>query len=126
MSVKYNLSEKGNPLHPNEPKKWYAAAKGTGVVTLKALGREITQRSTVNYADTLAVLEVLNQVLTENLAEGRIVRFGDFGSFQVSIGSDGAPTPEKFHASMIRSRKVVFRPGVDLRDMLSGLKFEKL
>ncbi|MDR2469432.1 MAG: HU family DNA-binding protein [Tannerella sp.] len=126
MSVKYNLSEKGNPANPGGPKKWYATAKGSGVVTLKTLGKEVTQRSTVNYADALAVLEVLNQVLTENLAEGRIVRFGDFGSFQVSIGSEGAATPDKFHASMIRTRKVVFRPGTDLKEMLGNLKFEKL
>jgi predicted histone-like DNA-binding protein len=126
MAVKYNLSEKGNPSKPEDPKKWYAVAKGTGVVTLKALGKEITQRSTVNYADALAVLEVLNQVLTENLAEGRIVRFGDFGSFQVSVGSEGAPAPEKFHATMIKTRKVVFRPGSDLKEMLGNLKFEKL
>ncbi|MDR2651255.1 MAG: HU family DNA-binding protein [Prevotellaceae bacterium] len=125
MAIKYVLSEKGNPLRPEEPKKWYANAKSTGDISLKALGKEITQRSTVNHADTLAVLEALTQVLTERLAEGKIVRFGDFGAFQVNIGSEGAETAEKFTHSLIKTRKVTFRPGVDLKEMLSSLKFEK-
>ncbi|GHT79386.1 hypothetical protein FACS189464_4150 [Bacteroidia bacterium] len=126
MSVKYNVSERGNPLNPDAPRKWYANAKSAGVVSLKAIGKEITQRSTVNHADTLAVLEALTQVLTDQLSEGKIVRFGDFGSFQVSIGSEGAEEQNKFNASLIKTKKVAFRPGADLREMLNNLKFEKL
>ncbi|MFT3738179.1 MAG: HU family DNA-binding protein [Breznakibacter sp.] len=126
MAVKYILSEKGNPLKPAEPKKWYASSKSTGSIELKALGKDITQRSTVNHADTLAVLEALTQVLTSRLAEGQIVRFGDFGSFQVSVGSEGAESEDKFHGSMIKTKKVTFRPGPDLKEMLNNLKFEKM
>jgi predicted histone-like DNA-binding protein len=125
MAVSYVVVEKRNPLRPDEPKKFYANVKSTGGVTLKTLGKEITQRSTVNHADTLAVLEVLTQVLTERLSEGKIVRFGDFGSFQVGVGSGSAETREKFTSSLIKSRKVIFRPGVDLKEMLNNLTFEK-
>ncbi|MDR1341489.1 MAG: DNA-binding protein, partial [Prevotellaceae bacterium] len=59
MAVKIVLSEKGNPLNPGAPKKWYAGAKSTGEISLKSLGKDITQRCTVNHADTLAVLEAL-------------------------------------------------------------------
>ncbi|MDR2119782.1 MAG: HU family DNA-binding protein [Tannerella sp.] len=125
MAVKYVLVKKGNPLKPGSPKKLYANTKSTGVVSLKVLGKEITQRCTVNHADTLAVLEALTQVLTSNLGAGRIVRFGDFGSFQIGVGSAGADTEEKFDASLIRSKKVIFRPGIDLKEMLNNLVFEK-
>lgn len=125
MPIHYVLSEKGNPLNLLAPKKWYANAKSTGEISLKALGKQITQRCTVNHADTLAVLESLTQVLTEQLEEGKIVRFGDFGSFQVSIGSEGADTSEKFNASLIKTRKITFRPGAELKTMLNNLKFEK-
>ncbi|MDR1984398.1 MAG: HU family DNA-binding protein [Prevotellaceae bacterium] len=126
MAVNYVLTEKGHPGNPDAPKKWYATAKGSGVVSLKALGKAITQRSTVNHADTLAVLEGLTQVLIEQLSEGKIVRFGDFGSFQISIGGEGAETVEKYNQSMIKTKKIAFRPGVDLKEMLNNLKFEKL
>ncbi|MDR2929137.1 MAG: HU family DNA-binding protein [Cytophagaceae bacterium] len=126
MSVKYTVNERGNPLKPDQPKKWYANAKSTGDVTLRVLGKAIAVRSTVNPADTQAVLVALTEVLTEYLAEGKIVRMGDFGSFQISLGSEGAETEEKFNTSLIKTKKVAFRPGVDLKEMLNNLKFEKV
>ncbi|GHT35919.1 hypothetical protein FACS189434_14160 [Bacteroidia bacterium] len=125
MAVKYTVSERGNPLNPSQPKKWYANAKSTGDTNLRALGKEIAQRSTVSPADTQAVLVALTEVLVEHLAEGKIVRLGDFGAFQTSIGSEGAETEAKFNVSMIKTKKVAFRPGIDLKEMLNNLKFEK-
>jgi predicted histone-like DNA-binding protein len=125
MAVKFKVSEKGNPLKPQEQKKWYATAKSTGDATLRTLSKEIAARSTVSPADTQAVLVALTEVLVEHLANGEIVRFGDFGSFQVSIGSEGAEKEAKFNASMIKTNKVTFRPGIDLKEMLNNLKYEK-
>jgi predicted histone-like DNA-binding protein len=126
MAVKYTVSERGNPLNPAQPKKWYANAKSTGDTTLRALGKEIAARSTVAPADTQAVLVALTEVLTEHLANGKIVRLGDFGAFQVSVSSTGAETKEKFNTSLIKSSKVVFRPGIDLKEMQNNLKYEKV
>ncbi|MDR1225203.1 MAG: HU family DNA-binding protein [Tannerella sp.] len=126
MSVKIVPVEKGNPARPDNPKTWHGMVTSDGDVNLKTLGKYISLRCTVNPADTVAVLEVLTQVLTEELSDGKIVRFGDFGSFQAGVGSRGAETKEKFTTSLIRSRKVIFRPGADLKEMLTNLKFEKL
>jgi predicted histone-like DNA-binding protein len=125
MAVRYTVSERGNPLNPVQPKKWYANAKSTGDTTLRALGKEIAARSTVSPADTQAVLVALTEVLVEHLTEGKIVRLGDFGAFQVSISSEGAETEAKFNASLIKGNKVVFRPGTDLKEMQNNLKYEK-
>ena len=125
MAINYVLVERGNPQKPEEPKKFYAQAKSTGSVTLKELGKEITQRSTVNHADTLAVLEALTQVLADNLSAGKIVRLGDFGTFQIAITSDGAETEKEFTSNLVKKPKVAFRAGNDLKDMLKVLKYEK-
>jgi predicted histone-like DNA-binding protein len=126
MPVKFIVSERGNPSKPTEPKKWYATAKSSGGTTLRALSKEIAARSTVSPADTQAVLIALTEVLVAHLEEGRIVRLGDFGAFQISLGSEGAETREKFVASLIKGGKVVFRPGIDLKTMLNNLQYEKL
>jgi len=73
----------------------------------------------------LAVLNDLTKILKRHLENGEIVRFGDFGSFQVTLGSSGAESEAKFHASLVKSKKVTFRPGLDLREMMNNLKFEK-
>ncbi|MGX6991513.1 HU family DNA-binding protein [Pseudolactococcus reticulitermitis] len=59
----YSVNAKINPSQPVALGRYYATAKSSGDVTLKQLGKEIAQRSTVNHADTLAVLEVLTQLL---------------------------------------------------------------
>ena len=126
MSVKYVLVERSNPQKPETPKKWYATAKSTGEVTLRKLGKEIAEGSTtVSDTDVLAVLNDLTRLLRRHLENGRIVRFGDFGSFQMSLSSAGAETQAKFNASHIKGSKVIFRPGIDLREMQNNLKFEK-
>ncbi|MDR2887785.1 MAG: HU family DNA-binding protein [Bacteroidales bacterium] len=127
MAVKYSVNERGNPLKPEAPKKWYANAKSAGELTFKKLSKEISEGSTtVSDTDVLAVLNDLTKILRRHLENGEIVRFGDFGSFQISIGSEGAETETKFNASLIKTKKVAFRPGVDLKEMLNNLKFEKV
>ena len=127
MAVKYNVIERKNLLKPTEAPKFYASAKADGEVSFKALAKEIAGAgSTVSDTDVLAVLNDLTKVLVKYLAEGKIVRFGDFGSFQVSVSSNGAETAEKFTASNITGNKIQFRPGVDLKAMLATVKYEKM
>ena len=125
MSVKYVIVEKHNPLDMQAPKKFYAVARSTGEITLKQLSKDISARSTVNSSDTLAVLDALVQQLVKELEEGRIVRLGDFGSFQISISSEGAESADKFNSSLIKKGKILFRPGSDLKNMLATLHYTK-
>jgi predicted histone-like DNA-binding protein len=126
MAVSYVITPKGNPGNPEAPKKFYAQAKSCGELTLRKLSKEIAEGSTtVSDTDVLAVLNDLTKILHRHLSNGEIVRFGDFGSFQVAIASAGADTAEKFNASLIKGGKVTFRPGIDLKEMLATLKYEK-
>lgn len=127
MSVKYVLALKGNPGNPDAPKKYYAQTKSTGDITLKQISREIAENSTtVSDTDVLAVLNDLTKVLNRHLKSGEIVRFGDFGTFQINVKSEGAETEEKFNQAMITDVKVTYRPGSDVREMLNNIKYEKL
>ena len=126
MAIKYRLVERGNPLNPAASKKWYAMAKSSGEFTFRKLSKEIAEGSTtVSDTDVLAVLNDLTKILKRHLENGEIVRFGDFGSFQISISGGGAEMAEKFHPTMIKSAKVIFRPGIDLKEMKKNLKYEK-
>jgi predicted histone-like DNA-binding protein len=127
MSVTYVLTPKGNPGNPDAPKKFYAQAKASKTLTFRNLSKEIAEGSTtVSDTDVLAVLNDLIKVLRRHLSEGEIVRFGDFGTFQLALTSEGAETAEKFNASLIKGSKVTFRPGIDLKEMLATLKYEKI
>lgn len=126
MAVNYVLVERGNPGNAQAPKKWYAQAKSSGELTLRRLSKEIAGDSTtVSDTDVLAVLNDLTKVLRRHLENGEIVRFGDFGTFQVAITSDGADTAEKFSPSLVKKPKITFRPGIELKELLATLKYEK-
>lgn len=88
MAVKYHVIERKNPLKPTEAPKFYASAKADGEVSFKALAKEIAAAgSTVSDSDLLAVLNDVTKLLIKHLEAGKIVRLGDFGSFQVSLSS---------------------------------------
>ncbi len=100
MAVTYNLVQRGNPAKKEEPKKFYAQAKSRGELTFKQLAKEISDGSTtVSDSDVLAVLNDLTKILRRHLSNGEIVRFGDFGSFQITLTSEGAETEQRFSHS---------------------------
>lgn len=126
MPVKFNVVERKNILNKEAAPKFYASAKADGEVNLKSISKEIAGSSTtVSDTDVLAVLNEFTKIMQKHLSDGKIVKFGDFGSFQVTLTSDGAETAEKFNTSLIKGNKIQFRPGADLRDMLKTLKYEK-
>ncbi|ATA73436.1 MULTISPECIES: HU family DNA-binding protein [Capnocytophaga] len=126
MPVKYNVVGRKNPQKPEEAPKFYASAKADGEITLKAIAKEIaTGSTTVSDTDVLATLNELTKVLIKHLSNGEIVKFGDFGSFQITITSEGVDDEKKFTAANIKGNKIQFRPGTDLKEMLATVKYEK-
>jgi predicted histone-like DNA-binding protein len=80
--------------------------------------KEITESgTTVSNTDVLAVLNYLTKIFKRHLENGEIVQFGDFGTFQISVASEGAETAEKFNALLIKGANIAFRPSVDLKDV---------
>ena len=127
MTVKYNVIPRKSLQKPTEAPKFYAIAKSDGEVSFKALAKEVAQTgSTVSDSDVLAVLNDLTTLLVKHLSDGKVVKFGDFGSFQINISSEGVASADKFTSSHIKNNKIQFRPGADLRAMLATVKYEKL
>ena len=126
MSVNYVVTGRRNPSNESAPVKYYAQVKSKGELTFKELGREMSDiSSTVSDTDAIAVLNDLLKIVRRHLSEGKIIRLGDFGSLRLSLHSDGAVSEEAFHAGYIRSAKVLFTPGEDLRALTRTLKYTK-
>ncbi|MDH0659769.1 MULTISPECIES: HU family DNA-binding protein [Empedobacter] len=125
MAVKYNVIQKAYPGDPTGPKKFYANSIADGEVSLRNLSKEIAQTSSISESDVYATLIDLAKMLSKHLSDGKIVRLGDFGSFQISISSEGMDVMNKVNSASIKSAKILFRPGLDLRDTLATLKYEK-
>ena len=125
MPVKYIVVPHKIPSKPDQPVTYYPRLKSTGEISLREIADDIAAMSTVSTADTMATIESLLQKIPHYLAEGKIVRLGELGSFHLSIQAEGSDSPEKVNASKIKRNKLHFRAGTMLKNMLKHLDYRK-
>jgi predicted histone-like DNA-binding protein len=90
MPIKFSVTPKKDPRDQSAAPKYYAVVKSDGRSDTNAVAKSINRMSTVSSVDTAAVLEAFLTVVPEELANGRIVELGDFGTFRASVSSEGA------------------------------------
>ena len=123
--MKYKLVQRTNPQDKSAPGKWYANAVNEGTISKSEITKEISGRSSLTRGDISNVLENLIDELPKYLVMGKSVKLGEFGTFRLSLSSDGANNVEEFTAGMIKNAKVVFTPGKLLKEAVSTISFEK-
>jgi predicted histone-like DNA-binding protein len=126
MAVKFKVIERGEPgVTGGGEKKFYASPNMSGEMTITELTTSIEKISTVSGADIRAVLYSLIDVMKDALRNGEIVRLGELGSLRISFSSEGKETEEEVNSSCIKSAKVLFSPGKELKTMLKTLEYSK-
>ncbi|MEI8046368.1 MAG: HU family DNA-binding protein [Bacteroidota bacterium] len=125
MSVNYKPVPKKNPSQQAEPAKYYAQVVSSGDLTLRQLAKQISSISTVSTADTMAVIEAFLEVVPQALADGKIVRLGDFGSFNLTASSTGAADAAALSSTAINKVSVKFRPGKEFAKVIDAIEFAK-
>ena len=125
-NVTYSVSPRVNPREKDEAPKYYAHVQASGDISLREMAERIQQTCTVHKSDVFAVLVALEDVITDALKGGEIVRLGDLGTLQIGISSKGALTEDDHDVSMIKKARINFRPGSGLANALSGLTFQKV
>ena len=54
--------------------------------------------------------------------EGKSVKLGDFGSFRLSLSSEGAEDKKKFNTAKIEP-KVIFTPSTEFKEKLQKISY---
>lgn len=125
MSVKYKVLPRRNPQDMAAPEKFYAAAIADGETDLDKLAEQISYQCTVTESDCYAVLLSLERNIISELEQGRIVKLGRLGNFQIGVSSEGRDTAEEVTSGAIIKTRILFRPGKRLRSLLNDLSFRK-
>ena len=125
-NVTYSVAPRINPRDKEAPPKYYGRVQANGDVNIREMSERIQQTCTVHKADVQAVLLGLEDVITDALKSGEIVRLGDLGTFQIGISSKGAVTEEDYSDSFITKARINFRPGLALAGILTGLSYKKV
>jgi predicted histone-like DNA-binding protein len=126
MAIKYQINKNINSLNTTKEAVYYAKAISTGEVTSENLLTILSKKTRLHKADCLRFMMYLEETLNEQLQNGKIVRLGDLGSFQVGISSKGVDATSKVNSSIINNAKINFRAGKSFRKLLKELEFKKL
>ncbi|WP_144284019.1 HU family DNA-binding protein [Chryseobacterium echinoideorum] len=126
MPIKYNIVQKTQPgVAGGGVKKWYAVAVNDGELTVDDLSAQIEKFSALSEADIRGVIIALENVIQDNLANGKIIRLDKLGSFYPSVSSEGAVTEEEFNSSLITAARINYRPGKRISDAMKTAVFKK-
>ena len=125
-NVTYSVSPRINPRDKEAAPKFYGHVQASGDIDIREMSERIQQTCTVHKSDVFAVLVELEDVITEALKGGEIVRLGDLGTLQIGISSKGAVTEEDFSDALIHKARINFRPGSALMGALTNLTFAKV
>ena len=125
-NVTYSVSPRINPRDKEAAPKFYGHVQASGDIDIREMSERIQQTCTVHKSDVFAVLVALEDVITEALKGGEIVRLGDLGTLQIGISSKGAITEEDFSDALIHKARINFRPGSALMGALTNLTFAKV
>ena len=125
-SVTYSVVPRTKPGEKNDAPKFYAQAQARGDISLREMAERIQSTCTVHKSDVYAVLVALEDVVSDAIQNGEIVRLGDLWTLQVGLSGKGSLTEEDYNDTLIKRAKINFRPGKVLASALETLKFSKV
>jgi predicted histone-like DNA-binding protein len=123
--MKYKLIQRGNPGNPSAPKKLYATTVNNGKITENNLAKDIADQSSLTRGDVGNVVTNIIDTIPKYLLMGKSVNLGELGTLRLSFSSEGVNEESEFNVGKIKGVKVVFTPGVALKEAIANLNFEK-
>ena len=125
-TVTYTVVPKINPRDRETDPKYYGNVKSSGDINIREMAERIQGSCTVTKADVYAVLVALEDVISESIQKGEIVRLMDIGTLRVGISTKGALKEEEFNDALIKKTRIIFRPGTILSEALANINFTKV
>ena len=125
-TVTYTVVPKINPRDRETDPKYYGNVKSSGDINIREMAERIQGSCTVTKADVYAVLVALEDVISESIQKGEIVRLMDIGTLRVGISTKGALKEEDFNEALIKKARIIFRPGNILSNALANINFPKV
>lgn len=123
MALIYNKVQRKNPLKPDEPAKWYPVLKTTRMKREKEVAREIADETTLNPKEAEMALSQLQKIMIRTLLSGQSIQLGDWGSFYLSLNTEGSATEAEATASKVKKINIRFTAGTELKEAISKAQF---
>jgi predicted histone-like DNA-binding protein len=113
-----------NPRNPEKEGKYYLTVANQKKTDIKTFCENIQRKSGLQAATIRAALFAIEEELRQELSNGYSVHLRELGSFSLSLKSDGDTERKKAKPNNIKSAKIIYRPGREIKKMLDKLDFE--
>lgn len=108
MAIKFKAIARKSPV--DKSVSYYPTTESPEPVKLPTLVKSIEKITSLSSADVKSCLDALQYEIISRLKDGKSVRFGDLGTFRVSMQGKGTATAEEVQVESIKNLKVVFTP----------------
>ena len=126
MAAKYDFFLTPQPKEKQQKVRFHARVVVNETLDNKDIATEISKRCTINRAEAMAVMDEMQEIFRQKLAEGHAIKLEGIGTFRISAKSPSVRTKNEVRAESIKFGGVVFRPEKKLLRKLSATKFQKV
>ena len=114
MSILVRAIQRVNPKDVKGTRKWYPIQSTTKMVTEDEVAQLIADEVTLNPMEAAMALRQLRKVMLRLLLDGKSVRLGDWGTFNITLSTA---------ARNIKRVNIKFQPGNELKIALQKADF---
>jgi predicted histone-like DNA-binding protein len=123
MAIKLKKIQRKNPQDIADV-KWYLTQETVGSVGFHDIAKEIEQRSALSLGDVQSVLSNMVEVLPVFLKLGQSVKLEGFGTFRISVTSEGLAAADDLSTRQVKGVKIIFLPSTELKRNIGDVSFE--
>lgn len=123
MSIFLKPVQRRNPLKSEEAMKWYPVQNTVKMVDETEVAELIADETTLNPMEAQMAIRQLRKIVQRLLPDGKSVKPGNRGSFNVSLNTEGAATKDALTARNVKSVNINFQPGDELKAAMQKADF---
>ena len=123
MSIFLKAVQRINPSEPDEPKKWYPVQYTTKMVDESEVAMLIADETTLNPMEAAMAIRQLRKVVQRLLLDGKSVKLGDWGTFNITLNTEGAERKEDLTARNVKRVNINFQPADEMKAAMQKADF---
>lgn len=123
MSIFLKPVQRRNPQKPEEPMKWYPVQNTVKNVDESEVAEMIADETTLNPMEAMMAVRQLRKIVQRLLLDGKSVQLGNWGTFNITLSTEGAATKDALTARNVKSVNINFQPGSELKAALQKADF---
>lgn len=123
MSIFLKPVQRYNPLDKEAPAKWYPVQYTVKLVNETEVAELVAEETTLNPMEALMAIRQLRKVVQRLLLDGKSVKLGNWGTFNITLSTEGAETAEALTANHVKRINVNFQAGDDMKNAMQKADF---